>query len=122
MVISPVFRVVWFSWLPIYSKFFWHSLSLRQCNHISIYFVGFGCIFPLHTSYVILLYVFNGVGGCLCPIYSSTILVYTASHSMMYSAASSASVAYFMMCLIMWAMLIIAPFFCGIVALLDKKK
>ena len=48
--------------------------------------------------------------------------MYTASHAMMHSAASSASVADFVACLIMWAMLIIMSLFCGIVDLLDKKK
>ena len=89
---------------------------------MSIDFVRFGCILPLHTASAITLSVCNGVGGCLCPIYSSIILMYTALRAMMYSAASSASVADVMTCLIMWAMLRIAPLFCCIVALLDKKK
>ena len=46
----------------------------------------------------------------------------TASHAIIYSAASSASVADVMVCLIMWAVLIITPLFCGIVDFLDKKK
>ena len=89
---------------------------------MSIDFVLFGCILPLHTESAITLSVCNGVGGCLCPIYYSITLVYTALHAMMYSAASSASVADVMMCSIMWMMLIIAPFFCGEFASLDKKK
>ena len=48
--------------------------------------------------------------------------MYTYLRAMMYSAATLASVADVMTCLIMWAMLIIAPLFCGIVALLDNKK
>ncbi len=46
-----------------------------------------------------------GVAGCLCPIYSNIILIYTASRAIMYSAASSAFVADIMTCLKMWAML-----------------
>ena len=89
---------------------------------MSIAFVCFGCIFLLQTAYAIMLSVCNGVGGCLCPISSKIILMYTASRAMMYSAASSASVADVMTCLIMCVMLKIAPLFWGIVALLDKKK
>ena len=85
-------------------------------------FLCFGCIFPLHAVSAITLSVCNGIGGCLCPISSKIILMYTASRSMMYSAVSSASVADVMTCLIMCAILIIAPLFCGIVALLDKNK
>ena len=87
-----------------------------------ISFVCFGCIFPLHTASIIALSVFNGVGGYLCHIPPKIILMHMASRAMMYSAASSASVAYVMTCLIICAMLRIAPLFWGIVALLDKKK
>ena len=83
---------------------------------MSISFVRFGCIFLLHTASVIEFFVCNGVGGCLCPISSKIILMYTASCAMMYSAASSASVADVMMCLIMCVMLRIAPLFWGIFA------
>ena len=89
---------------------------------MSIDFFLFGCILPLHTGSAIALAVCNGDGGWLCPIYSSIIVMYTASRTMMYSAASLTSVADVMICLIMWAMLRIAPLFCGIVASLDKKK
>ena len=75
---------------------------------MSITFVSFVCILPLHTASVIALSVCNGVGGCLCPISSSIILMYIASRTMMYSAASSDSVADVMTCLIMWEMSIIA--------------
>ena len=87
-----------------------------------IAFVCFGCILPLHTASAIALSVFNGAGGLPCHVSSSIILMYTASHAMMHSAASSALVVYVMTYLIMWEMLIIAPLFCGIVASLDKKK
>ena len=89
---------------------------------MSIAFVRFGCIFPLHTASAIALSVFNGVGGCLCPIFSLIILMYTALRSMMYSAASSASVADVMTCLIVFVMLRIALLFWGIVDYLDKKE
>ena len=101
---------------------FWHFMSLSQRNCMSIAFVHFGCILPLHTEYAIALSVCNGVVGWLCPISYNIIMMYNASHAMMYSAASSDSVADVMTCLIMWAMLIIVPLFWGIIASLDKKK
>ena len=87
-----------------------------------IHFVSFCFILPLHTASAITLYVCSGVGGCLCPISSSIILMYTASHAMMYSDASLASVDDVITCLIMWAMLRTASLFCVIVALLDINK
>ena len=87
-----------------------------------IAFFHFGCILPLHTESAIALSVCIEFVVWLCPISFSIILMYTALRSMMYSAASLASVADGMTCLIMWAMFIIAPLFCGIVDLLDKKK
>ena len=101
---------------------FWHSLSLSQWDCMSIAFVHFGYILPLHTVSAIALSVCNQVGGYLCLISFSTILMYTASRAMMYIAASSASSADVMTCLIMWVMLRIAPFFCGIVSFFDKKE
>ena len=89
---------------------------------MSIDFVHFGCILPLHTASVIVLSVCNGVGGWLCPISSKIILMYTSLRDMMYSAAGSASIADVMMCLIICSMLRITTLFWGIVALLDKKK
>ena len=89
---------------------------------MSVDFVPFGCIFPLHTASAILFSVCNVVGGCLFPISSKIILMYTASRDMMKIATSSSPVADVMTCLIMCAMLIIAPLFWGIVASLDKKK
>ena len=88
----------------------------------SIAFVRFGVILPLITASAIELSVCSGVGGCLCPISSRTICIYTASLDMMYSAADSASVADVITCLMMCAMLSTVPLFCGIVALFDKKK
>ena len=89
---------------------------------MSMAFVLLGCILPLHTASAIALSVCSGVGGCLCPISSNIILMYTALRAMMYNAASSASVADDITCLMMCAMLSTAPLFCGIVELLDKKK
>ena len=119
MVLCPIVFIVCSAWSAIYSELF---LAFSISERMSIALVRFGCIFPLHTASAMALYVCNGVGGCLCPIYSNIILVYTASRAMMYSAASSASVADVMTCLIMCVMLKIAPLFWGIVALLDKKK
>ena len=61
-------------------------------------------------------------GGCLCPISSKLILMYTTSLAMMYKAAKYASVADDMKCFIMWAMLRTALLFCGMVEFLDRKK
>ena len=87
-----------------------------------IAFVFFACILPLQTASDIALSICNGVSGCLCPISSNIILMYTALRAIMYSAASSDSVADVMTCLIVWLMLRIAPLFCGIISPLDKKK
>ena len=56
------------------------------------------------------------------PISDNTILIYTASRGMMYNAANSALVADVMTCLMMCAMLSMAPLLAGIVALLERKK
>ena len=101
---------------------FLHSLSLSQWNRISIAFVVFGRILPLHTASSIALCVCNGVGGVACPISFSIIQMYMSLRDMVYSDASLSSVADVMMFLIMWAMLRIAPLFCGIVAFLDKNN
>ena len=97
-------------------------MYLNQQKRISIAFFLFGCILPLTTASAIELSVCSGVGGCLCPIYSKIILMYTASLAMMYKAANSASVAYDITCFIIWAMFRTALLFCGMVELLDKKK
>ena len=100
----------------------WNYRSLNQWKRISIDFVRFGCILPFATASAIELSVCNGVGGCLCPIYSKMTLMYTASLTMMNKSANSASVADEMTCFIMWAMLRTDPLFCGMVELLDRKK
>ena len=100
----------------------WHSWSLNQPKRISIAFVSFGCIFPLKTASAIDLSVCNGVGGCLCPISSKMILMYTASLDIIYKAVNSASVADDITCFTMWAMLRTAQLFCGMVESLDRKK
>ena len=76
---------------------------------MSMAFVRFGVILPLTTPSAIELSVCNGVGGCGCPISSRMILMYTASRAIMYNAASSASVADVMTCLILCAMFNMAP-------------
>ena len=74
------------------------------------------------TASAIELSVCSGVGGCLCPISSKMILMYTASLAMIHKAANSASVAADMTCFIMWDMLRTSPLFCGMVESLDNKK
>ena len=68
---------------------------------MSIAFDCLGVIFALMTASAMALSVCMGVDGCLCPISSNIILMYTASLAIMYSAASSASVADVITCLIM---------------------
>ena len=85
-------------------------------------FVRFGYILPLTTASAIELSVCSGVGGCLCPISSKIIMMYTASLDMVYKAANSASVADGITCFIMWDMLSTDPLFCGMVELLDRGK
>ena len=89
---------------------------------MSIALVCLGCILPLHTTSAVALSVCNGVEGCVWPISTNTILIYTASHAMMYNAANSALVADVMACLMMCAMLSTAPLLAGIVALFERKK
>ena len=89
---------------------------------MSIAVVHLGCILPLHTASAVALSICSGVAGCLWPISVTTILIYTASHAMMYSAANSALVADVMTCLMMCAIFSTAPLLAGIVALLDRKK
>ena len=84
--------------------------------------VRFGCTFLVMTASAMALLVCIGVGGCLCPILPRMILISTASLAMMYSAASSASVANDMTCFIMCAMLRIALLFAGIPVSSDRKK
>ena len=89
---------------------------------MSIALVCLGCILPLHTASAVELSICSGVAGCLWPISVNTILIYTASHTMMYSTANSASVADVMPCLMMCAMFSTAPLLAGIVASLNRKK
>ena len=89
---------------------------------MSIDFVPFGCIFPLHTASAVALSVCNGIGGYLCRISSKIILMYMDLRAMMYSGSSLASVADVMACLIMCVMLRIVTLFWGILASSYKKK
>jgi hypothetical protein len=57
---------------------------------MSIALVRFGYIFALMTASAIALSVWMGVAGCLCPISSKIIRMYTASRANMYNAANSA--------------------------------
>ena len=89
---------------------------------MSIALVLVDCTFLLIRASAIALSVCISVGGCLCPILSRMILMYTAYLAIMYSAPSSASVADDMTFLMMCAMLRIAPLFAGICVLLNRKK
>ncbi len=60
---------------------------------MSIAFDRLGVIFALMTASAMALSVCMGVAGCLCPISSNIILMYTASLAIINSAASLASVA-----------------------------
>ena len=75
---------------------------------MSIAFVRFGWTFPFVMASAIMLSVCNGVGGCVCLISSRMIRMYTASLAIMLRAASLASVADDMTCMIMCATLMMA--------------
>ena len=81
-----------------------------------------GVIFALMAASAMALSVCMGVAGCLCPISSNIFLMYTTSLAIIYSAASPASVADVITCLMMWTMLRMAPLLGGILALVDMKK
>ena len=87
---------------------------------MSITMAFWGCILPLMTVSAISLSVCRGVGGCLCPNSLSMILIYTASHAMMYSPASSALVSddFLIMCA-MWSTPLL---FGGTVVSLERNK
>ncbi len=89
---------------------------------MSMAFICLGCILLFITASAIALSVCSGVGGCLCPNSSRMILMYTASHAMMYGPESSALVADDMTFLMMCAIFNTAPLFGGMVVSLDKKK
>ena len=83
---------------------------------MSMAFVRLGCTLPFITASAIELSVCMGVGGCLCPSSSKIIRIYTASRAIMYSAASSASVAEDITCLMTCAIFKMAPLFGGMLA------
>ena len=97
-------------------------MSLNQWKRISMAFVCFGCILPLMTASAIELSVCSGVGGCLCPISSKMILMYSASLAIRYKATNYASVADDITYFIMWTMLRTATLFFSMMKSLDKKK
>ena len=74
------------------------------------------------TVSAIALSVCRGVGGCLCPSSLLMILMNTALCAIMYSPASSTSVADDMTFLIMCAIMSTTPLFGGMVVLLERKK
>ncbi len=79
MVFGPIVSVIEFAWSPVEFEFCWHSLSFSQWKHMSIAFDCLGVIFALMTTSAMALSVCMGVAGCLCPISSYIILMYTAS-------------------------------------------
>ncbi len=85
-------------------------------------FCSVDCTLPLITASAIELLVCSSVGGCLCPVSSRMILMYTASLAIMYSPANSVSVDEDITCLIMWAMFSTALLFGGIGVSLDRKN
>ena len=89
---------------------------------MSMALVRLGCTLPFTTASAIELSVCIGVGGCLCPNSSNTARMYTASRAIMYSAASSASVADDITFLMMCAMLSMAPLLGGSSESKDMKK
>ena len=89
---------------------------------MSIALVRRGWMLFVTTPNAVLLSVCIGVGGCLCPISSSSCLIATASHALMYRAPSSASAALDMTVLIILDMFNTAPLFGGSLTLDDMKK
>ena len=89
---------------------------------MSMVLVRLGRMLPFMTASAIAFSVCGGVGGCVCPNSSSMILIYTALCAIMYSPASSASVADDMTFLMMCAMFGIAPLFGGMVVLLVERS
>ena len=129
MVFSPVLCIVQFSWLPVDLELLFgihgHGANAIACP-LLLYVLVEICHslrpLPFVTAYAIALSVCSGVRGCACPISSRMIQIYTAYLAIMNRAASLASVANKTTCLIMCAMLSMAPLFGGMVELLDRKK
>ena len=121
-MLRPIICIIVFSCSPIYSELLLaFSVSQPVKAHVH-YLCSSWLYFSIENCSSIELSVCNGVGGCLCPISSKMIMVYTASLAMMYKAANSASFYDYITCLIMWAMLRTAPLFCGMVESLDRWK
>ena len=88
---------------------------------MSMAFVRLGFTFPFVTASAIKLLVCSGVGGSVCPISASMILMYTALRVIMYKPANLDSAADDITCLIMCAMLRTSPLFFGMVLLLERN-
>ena len=121
MVLGPEVGIVELARAPVDAELFL-AFMIAQPINMSIVFVHLGWIFPVTNPSAIQLSVWSGVAGCLCPSSSRMMQMKTASQAMMYSAASLASVADAMMCLMMWAIFIMAPLLGGISALEERKK
>ena len=74
------------------------------------------------TPSAVVLSVCNGVGGCLCPKYSSVFCAGMASRQLMKRVWISASASEDMTALMIWEIVRIEPFLLGMGSLLDMKK
>ena len=97
-------------------------MYLNHWKRISMDFPRFCCILPLTIAPAIEFSVCSGMGGCLCPISSKMIMMYTSSRAMMYNAANYTSVSDDTTFFIIWDMLRNDPLFFGMVESLDEKK
>ena len=123
MVLCPIVGIVqFFSGLQEIWNCSWNYLSLNQYNCMSMTLVCFVLIFQLMTSSAMELSVWSRVGGCVWPSSSSMIRIYTVSRTIIHKPFNSASVSDVMTCVMMCAMLRMAPLLAGIVVLLERKK
>ena len=89
---------------------------------MSIYFRRFLSMLLVTNPIDVVLSVYIGVGGCLCPISSSAWRDGMPSRQLMKRAPSSASAAEDMMALMICVMMMTAPLFSVMAELLDMKK
>ena len=94
---------------------------MNQCC-IYVLLVAFGCRFFVTNTRAVVLSVCIGIGGCLCPIYSTVFLDGMAWRELTKSAPISASAAEVITFLMIWAMLSTAPLFGGFSEWSDRKK
>jgi hypothetical protein len=89
---------------------------------MSIALVQRGWMLLVTTPRAVLLSVWMGMGGCLCPISSRRCRMGIASRAFMYSAPSSALAALDMTALSILEMLSTAPLLGGSSTLAEQKK